>query len=112
MPAAEDDLIRFGAALATIPVRDAAWLAVDEGRLDGRELWRWLGRRLPGRYAAAPMFVFGWASWRAGNGALAGIAAEQTLDADPEYSPADLLLATLSHGIDPRRMPRLRLRPA
>lgn len=108
----EDELVRFGAALATIPVRDSVWLAVDDARLDGRELWRWLGRRLPGGYAAAPLFLFGWASWRAGNGALAGMAAERALAADREYTAADLLLATLSHGIDPRHMPPLRQRSA
>ena len=73
-----------GRAARRSAVRDAVWLAVDDGRLDGRELWRWLGRRLPGRYAAAPLFLFGWASWRAGNGALAGIAAERALASDPE----------------------------
>jgi hypothetical protein len=108
----DDDLVRFGAALAITPVRDAVWLAVDERRLDGRELWRWLGRRLPGRYAAAPMFVFGWASWRAGNGALAGMAAERALAADPGYTAADLLLAALSQGLDPRPLPKLRQRSA
>jgi uncharacterized protein DUF4192 len=112
VPADEADLIRFGAALATTAVRDAAWLAVDEQRLDGRDLWRWLGRRLPGHYAATPLFMFGWASWRAGNGALAGIAADRVLAVDPDYTAADLLLAVLSHGVDPRRMPKLRQRPA
>jgi hypothetical protein len=108
----DEDLVRFGAALATIPVRDALWIAVDDRRLDGRELWRWLGRRLPGRYAAAPLFLFGWASWRTGNGALAGIAAERALEADPGCTAADLLLAALSRGLDPRRLPRLRNRSA
>lgn len=106
------DLVRFGAALALRPVRDAIWLAVDERRLDGREFWRWLGRRLPGRHAAAPLFLFGWASWRAGNGAIAGMAAERALEADPAYTAADLLLAALSYRMDPRRAPRLRQRSA
>ncbi len=52
-----------------------------------------LARRLPAPYDAAPLFLFGWASWRSGNGALAGIAAERALDSDPSYSAADLLLA-------------------
>src|SRR5262249_24197953 len=66
---------RFGAALAVISIRDALWLAIDDGRLDGRALWRDLSRRLPSPYAAGPLFLYGWAAWRAGDGALAGIAA-------------------------------------
>jgi Domain of unknown function (DUF4192) len=101
---------RFGAALSRYPIRDAVWMAVDDGRIDGRELWRTLAVRLPSPYDAAPLFLFGWASWRAGNGALAGVAAERAVASDPGYSAADLLLAALSRGIDPRRLPRLRAR--
>jgi hypothetical protein len=99
---------RFGAALADADVRDAVWMAVDDGRLDGRPLWRDLGRRLPSPYDAAPLFLFGWAAWRSGDGTLAGIAAERAVASDPDYSVADLLLAALSHGVDPRRFPKLR----
>lgn len=99
---------RFGVALSEYPMRDALWMAVDDGRLDGRELWRELAARLPHPYDAAPLFLYAWASWRAGNGALARIAAERAIEADPGYSAADLLLAALSRGVDPRRLPRLR----
>jgi hypothetical protein len=106
----EDEAVRFGVALSDLPVRDSLWLAVDDRRLDGRELWRAVAVRLPRPYDAAPLFLFGWCSWRAGNGALAGIAAERAIDSDPGYSAADLLLAAVRHGIDPRRLPKLRLR--
>jgi Domain of unknown function (DUF4192) len=106
----DEEVVRFGVALTDIAVRDSVWLAVDDTRLDGRELWRVLAVRLPVPYDAAPLFLFGWCSWRAGNGALAGIAAERAIDSDPGYSAADLLLAAVRHGIDPRRLPRLRLR--
>jgi hypothetical protein len=102
-------IARFGAALSAVSLRDAVWMAVDDGRLDGRPLWRDLARRLPSPYDAAPLFLFGWASWRAGHGALAGIAAERAVWSDPDYSAADLLLAALAHGVDPRRLPKLRL---
>lgn len=104
----DETLARFGAALAVTSLRDAVWLAVDGDRLDGRALWRELGRRLPGPYDAAPLFLFGWASWRAGDGALAGIAAERAIASNPNYHAADLLLAALRSGVDPRRMPKLR----
>lgn len=99
---------RFGAALGTIEIRDRLWMAVDDGRLDGRALWRDLGRRLPSPYDATPLFLFGWAAWRSGDGTLAGIAAERAVASDPGCSVADLLLAALSHGVDPRRFPKLR----
>jgi hypothetical protein len=104
----DDEVARFGAALSTTDVRDAVWMAVDDGRIDGRSLWRELGRRLPRPYDATPMFLYGWAAWRAGDGALARIAGERALVSDPGYSAADLLLAALSYGVDPRQVPKLR----
>jgi uncharacterized protein DUF4192 len=106
----EDETVaRFGVALGTVAIRDAVWMAIDDGRLDARPLWRQLARRLPAPYDAAPLFLFGWAAWRAGDGALAGIAAERAVRSDPHYSAADLLLAALARGVDPRRLPKLRL---
>jgi hypothetical protein len=64
--------------------------------------------RLPAPYDAAPLFLFGWSQWRAGNGTLAGIAAERAQVSDPGYSAAGLLLAALGHGLDPRATPPLR----
>ncbi len=52
------------------------WLAIDDGRLAGAELWINLARRLPHPYDAAPLFLAGWHAYREGNGALAGIAAD------------------------------------
>lgn len=105
----DEEVARFGVALCGYPVRDSLWMAVDDGRVDGRPLWRELARRLPAPYDAAPLFLFGWCSWRAGSGAIAGIAAEQAVRSDPGYSAADLLLAALARGLDPGRLPRLRL---
>ncbi len=103
------DVARFGVALSSTAIRDAVWMAVDDGRLDGRPLWCDLSRRLPSPYDAAALFLFGWAAWRCGDGTLAGIAAERAVGSDPNYSAADLLLAALTRGVDPRRLPRLRL---
>ena len=111
-PVSDERAARFGVALSTLPVRDAVWLAVDAGRLGGRELWRDLARRLPEPYDAAPLFLVGWSAWRAGNGVLARAAAERATQSDPGYGAADLLLAAITHGLDPRRMPKLRARSA
>jgi hypothetical protein len=100
-------------ALAKTAVRDAVWVAIDNGRLDGRALWRDLGRRLPSPYDAPPLFLYGWAAWRAGDGASAGIAAERAVLSDSTYVAADLLLAAVAYGVSPHGMRRLRLsRPA
>ena len=85
------------------------WLAIDAGRLDGRDLFLHLARSLPESHRAPALFLFGWKTWREGNGALAGMAVERALQADPTYSAADLRKAALAQGIDPRRMPPLRV---
>jgi hypothetical protein len=105
----DEELARFGAALAVIGLRDAMWLAIEANRIDGRPLWRELARRLPAPYDCAPLFLYGWAAWRDGNGALAGIAAERAIRSDPEYSASYLLLAAVRDAIDPRRIRRLRM---
>ncbi|MEP6852592.1 MAG: DUF4192 domain-containing protein [bacterium] len=104
----EEQLVRFGAALRDSEVRDACWLAIEGRRVDGEDLWRELAQALPGPYAAAPAFLFGWRQWRGGHGALAAVAVERALAADPEYRAAHLLDSALSHGLDPFRTPRLR----
>jgi hypothetical protein len=100
--------VRFGAALRGQRFNEATWRAVDAGRLDGRPLWRDLARRLPPPYDAVPLFLFGWRSWRAGDGALALVAAERTLASDPTYPPAQLLVGALSMGVSPHAVPRVR----
>lgn len=104
----DQHLIRFGAALSTTEVRDACWLAVEGGRVDGEDLWRELSRRLPAPYDAAPLFLFGWQRWRNGDGVLAGIAARRALDSDADYTAANLLQLAVTDGLDPFRTPRLR----
>lgn len=110
-PVGDEEVVRFGVALSSTPFRDAVWLAVDDGRLDGRALWRELARRLPAPYDAAPLFLYGWAAWRAGDGTQAGMAAQRALDSHPDYTAAELLRAAVYSGLDPHRTPRLR-RPA
>ncbi|HEY8739311.1 MAG TPA: DUF4192 family protein, partial [Candidatus Dormibacteraeota bacterium] len=99
---------RYAIALQSYAVRDALWMAVDDDRLEGIELWVNLARRLPAPYNAAPLFLAAWRAYRDGNGAIGAIAAELALVADPGYSAAELLLAALARGIDPRTLPKLR----
>jgi hypothetical protein len=105
----DQDVCRFAVALVDTPIRDAVWLATERRQLDGRALWREIARRAPQPYDAAPLFLYGWVCWRDGSGVLAVLAAERALASDPGYRAADLLLGAVSHGLDPRRTPRLRL---
>lgn len=65
---------------------DAVRLAIDDERLAGIKLWADLARRLPPPYSAAPLFLAAWRSYRDGNGALANIANDLSLAADPGYT--------------------------
>jgi len=107
-PPNDAEVVRFGVALAAIPFRDSTWLAVDAGRLDGRPLWLELARRLPSPLELAPLLLFGWSAWRAGEAAVAGMAADRALSVDPAYTAADLLMAAVTSGMNPHVMPRLR----
>lgn len=106
-PLSLDQVARFAMAINDIDVRDAVWREIDCGRVDGRPLWQQLATVTPSPQSAPALFLFGWAAWRSGNGALAGIAAERALDSKPGYSAADLLLTAVENGVDPHRFPRL-----
>jgi hypothetical protein len=101
-------LARHAIALGELTVRDELWLAIDECALDPSPYLLQLIRRLPAPYDAAPLFLFGWQQWRAGNGTLAGMAAERALASDPAYSGAHLLLAAVRNGLNPGSTPTLR----
>ncbi len=107
-PLSHKQLARFGVALSDLGVRDAMWLAIDDQSLDATELLHELHTRLPAPYDAAPLFLYGWAQWRAGNGTLAVMAAERALESDPNYSAALLLVTAVQRGMDPRSTPALR----
>jgi len=105
----DEQAVRLGIALRSTEVRDRVWTAIDRGEVDGGPLWGELARRLPPPYDAAPAFLVGWLAWRAGNGALANVAADRALESDPDYSAAELLVLAVSAGLDPRRTPPLEL---
>ena len=104
-----DDLANVAVTLASIPLRDELWVAQDNGEIDGRALWREVAIRAPQGWRAPAAFLFGWACWRAGDGARAHEAVTWALRDDPDYSAAKLLCATLDQDLRPDRMPRLHL---
>lgn len=105
----DGETVCLGAALTAYPVRDAAWMAIEDGSLDGRDLFAHLARTLPAGHRAPALFLFAWKTWRLGYGALASVAVGRALDDDPDYTAARLLEEALTQAIDPRRMPRLEL---
>lgn len=104
----ENDVIRVGAALRQIPIRDAVWEHLDEHRPHAQDIWLDLARRLPTPYDAAPLFLYAWAAWRAGDGTTASMAVERALRGDPDYAAAELLRTALVQGISPHAIPPLR----
>jgi hypothetical protein len=100
-------VLRCGAALRDIEIRDAIWLAIDNRSLEPARLMSQLHSQLPRPWDAAPMFLFGWQQWRDGNGTLATIAGERALTSDPAYSAASLLIDAVQAGLDPHSTPPL-----
>jgi hypothetical protein len=102
-----EQLARYAVALTDLEVRDALWLALDDGCAPISQLMSELHARVPAPYDAAPLFLFGWSQWRAGNATLAMMAAERVLESQPGYSAAALLLTAAQRGLDPRTVPAL-----
>lgn len=105
-----DELAGLAIALTAVEVRDPVWLAVDDGQLAEAQVWLELSRLLPAPWNAGPLFLYAWSAWRDGNGALAAIAIDHALEADPAHRAAALLQTALTHGIDPSTVPTLRPR--
>ena len=83
-------------------VRDDAWARMVPGHIQAHlRLWTDLVRRAPARYAPAPASLLAFTAWQAGNGALANVAAQRALAADPEYSMAMLILEAIGAGMPP-----------
>jgi hypothetical protein len=101
----DDEVAWLTVLLTSIPVRDAAWLAVRD-TADHVRLWLDVTRRAEPDLAPAPASLLAFAAWRAGDGTLAGVALERALDEDPGYSMAKLLRHGLAQGLPPSALDR------
>lgn len=81
-------------------VRDFAWRLTTPDDWQ-TTLWTDVLTRAEPDLAAAPATLLAYAAWRCGNGALASVALERALRADPEYPMALLLDETLQDGTPP-----------
>ena len=88
--------------LATLPVRDDAWARMaPEHREAHLALWGDIVRHATGPWLPAPASLLAFTAWQAGDGALANMALDRALTADPSYSMALLLRDILDAGVPP-----------
>lgn len=88
--------------LTHLRIRDEAWLLCDDERRGAHlSLWTHLVRRAEEPYVPAPACLLAFAAWQNGDGALASVAVERALHADPNYSMAELISEALTRGIRP-----------
>lgn len=98
----EDEIAWLGLVLADLRVRDDAWARMEPEFHDAHlRLWTDLVRRLPADFVAPPAALLAFTAWQSGDGALASVAIERALDADPEYSMALLVADALDAGLPP-----------
>jgi hypothetical protein len=95
-------LAELAVPLSAVPMRDIAWAWMDpEFAADHQRLWTDVMRQVPPRYRAAPASLLAFTAWQQGNGALANIALDRALEAEPDYSMAQLLRQALDSGAPP-----------
>ncbi len=88
--------------LAHLAVRDDAWSRMDPGyRAAHLRLWTDVVRRATPAYLPAPASLLAFTAWQSGEGALANIAIDRALAADPGYSLAQLLRGIMDAGVPP-----------
>ncbi|SCL25796.1 protein of unknown function [Micromonospora rhizosphaerae] len=96
-----DDVVAWLAAVLMVPqVRDHAWTTCD-GSDEQRRLWIDVTRRATPGTSAAPACLLAVTAYLAGDGALANIAVDRSLRADPNYHLAQLLGHALQAGVPP-----------
>jgi hypothetical protein len=97
-----DQIAWLAVTLADLRVRDDAWARMDPQFRDAhRRLWTDVVRLAPAGHVPAPAALLAFTAWQAGEGALANVAVERALGADPGYSMALLLRDALASGMPP-----------
>jgi hypothetical protein len=105
-PPSDEEVAWLGVLMVNLRVRDEAWVRMREGDLDVHiRLWRDVLRRVREPYAPAPACLLAFAAWRTGDGALANIALDRALAADPHYTMARLLRELFISGLPPSEVP-------
>ena len=98
----DDQMAWLAVTLADLRVRDDAWARMDpKHRAAHRRLWIDVVRHATEPYVPAPASLLAFTAWQSGEGALANIAIERALAADPGYSMAHLLGQAVDAGLPP-----------
>ncbi len=97
----DDDVAWLGLLLVNISVRDYAWERVGDDLAVNVDMWSYVLRRVDPDLVAAPATLLAFAAWRNGDGAIASIALERAMTADPHYGMARLLDAAFTGGLSP-----------
>ncbi len=98
----DDQIAWLSVALTDLRVRDDAWARMNPEHRDAHlRLWTDVVRRACPAYVPAPAALLAFTAWQSGDGALANIAIERALDADPGYSMALLLAEAIESGLPP-----------
>jgi hypothetical protein len=97
----EDEIAWLTLLLLNVTVRDYAWERVGEDLDLHARLWTYVVRRAEPELVAPPATLLAYASWRDGGGAIATIAVDRALAADPEYRMARYLAHAFEHGMSP-----------
>jgi hypothetical protein len=88
--------------LQDLRVRDDAWARMDARHNDAhRRLWTDVVRHAAQDCVAGPASLLAFTAWQAGNGALAVVAIDRALQADPAYSMAKLLSRAVEAALPP-----------
>lgn len=89
-------------AAQIVAVRDALWGQMTRANAETHaEAWRHTATHTAGPHAAGPYALAAFGYWLTGDGARAAIAVDHALAAAPEHSLADLMVATLTLGLNP-----------
>jgi hypothetical protein len=89
-------------ALKDRDVRDLVWCDIDRGNAQAHvALWREVVRRSPEDLVAPAAGVLAFASWLAGDGALAWCAVDRCLCADPDHVLGQLVGDALTSAVPP-----------
>jgi len=100
--ATDNQVAWLSLSLASLRIRDDAWARMDPGhRTAHTRLWTDVVRRAERGYVPAPASLLAFTAWQCGNGALANVALDRALEADPGYSMALLLRDTIDAGAPP-----------
>jgi Domain of unknown function (DUF4192) len=107
-PLSDDEVAMLGVLLIDRDVHD--YTLEREGDQEWRlALWTDMLRRVEAAYVPAVGSVLGYLAWRAGQGALARVAIDRALHADPRHPMSGLLDEVLALGIGPHAMTALEI---